>query len=107
MSRRALAAAALGVLLALLLAGCASFKKEGDAPASVSGGATYVLVVDAPGDLRKLLQTYLDLARSQGAGDSDTITSVELDRPAAASPAQVRSLLETEGYFNPDVHVRR
>jgi translocation and assembly module TamA len=102
------AAAALGMLLALLLAGCAglssSDKQQGDAPAAA--GATFELFIDAPGDLRKLLQTYLDLARFQGHVDAD-FTSVELDRLIAASPAQVRSLLETEGYFSPEVQVRR
>jgi translocation and assembly module TamA len=111
MSVRAGLPAALGVLLTLLLSGCAGLpfgnKQEGDTPAAgAPGGANYQLLVDAPGDLRKLLQTYLDLARFQGAPDSD-ITSVELDRLIAASPAQARALLETEGYFNPEVHVRR
>ncbi len=67
----------------------------------------YRLVVEAPGDLRNLLQSYLDLGRFQGAADTDRITSGELNRLIGAAPAQARSLLETEGYFNAVVTVER
>ena len=67
----------------------------------------YRLEVEAPGELRTLLTTYLDLARFQSAPESEDITPAEVDRLIAAAPAQVRSLLETEGYFNPEVQVGR
>ena len=51
-----------------------------------------------------LLLQYLDLARFQRHGD-DRITRGELNRLLAATPAQARSLLETEGYFRADVRV--
>jgi translocation and assembly module TamA len=70
-------------------------------------GAAYRLVVVAPGNLRDLLQTYLDLGRFQGEADADRITSSELSRLITAAPAQARSLLETEGYFRAQVKVER
>lgn len=98
-------------LLAALLGGCAHLpfgsKEETATPAQASGHAIYELQVEAPNDLRRLLLTYLDLARFQRLPDTDTITSVELDRLIAAAPAQARALLETEGYFNAQVHVTR
>jgi translocation and assembly module TamA len=74
---------------------------------SASASVAYSLEVDAPRDLRTLLLTYLDLARFQGAAQADSITSAELTRLANAAPAQARSLLETEGYFNAQVTIDR
>ncbi len=65
---------------------------------------TWNLEIDAPEELRPLLQQYLDLARFQRHGD-DRITRGELNRLLAATPSQARSLLETVGYFRADVHV--
>jgi translocation and assembly module TamA len=112
MTFRAAAVAAL-VALASLSSGCGSlpfFSRNDDADkakAPVSGPALYELEINAPGDLRKLLAEYLDLARFQKAPETEGITSVEIDRMVAAAPAQVRSLLETEGYFNAGVQVQR
>ena len=69
--------------------------------------AAYSLVIDAPAALRALLLAYLDLARFQNVGDTDSVTPAELDRLIAAAPAQARSLLETEGYFAAVVTVQR
>lgn len=108
--------AVAAVLAVLWLAGCSSLpflSKKDDAQAVDAAAdtpverAVYELDIEAPGDLRKLLQSYLDLARFQNAPATESITSVELDRLIAAAPAQVRSLLETEGYFNPGVRVSR
>lgn len=78
------------------------------APAASSAAeATYHLEVDAPRDLRTLLVTYLDLARFEGAAQAEGITEGELNRLANASPAQAKTLLETEGYFAADVTVSR
>ena len=112
---RTLAVLASGVVL-LGTGGCASVKKlfgdesaeEVDATAAAKPTVTlYQLDIDAPGDLRTLLQTYLDLARFQKVPEGEDITSAEIDRLVAAAPAQARALLETEGYFNPQVTVRR
>lgn len=59
--------------------------------------------VAAPEDLRRLLLRYLDVARFTGSDGTDTITLSELSRLIAAAPAQARSLLETEGYFQAQV----
>jgi len=75
--------------------------------ASAPSTVAYRVAVDAPKDLEKLLVTYLDLARFQNAPQTDGITNAELVRLAAASPAQARQLLETEGYFNAQVTVTR
>ena len=64
----------------------------------------YRLEVRAPGPLRALLVQHLDLARFREQPD---ISAVEIGRLVAAAPAQVRALLETEGYFKPEVEVRR
>ena len=69
--------------------------------------AVYQLEVVAPSALRPLLTNYLDLSRFQNAPETEGITAAELDRLIAAAPAQARSLLETEGYFNAEVEVAR
>ena len=110
MSARAASARMLSLLLLVsLLAGCASlpfFGKDADADAPVEPLVPlYRLEVRAPGTLEQLLLDYLDLARFQSAPASEAITAAELQRLAAAAPAQVRSLLETAGYFDPEVKV--
>ncbi len=120
--RAACIAACLAGAIALLgLGGCASVTRlfQSDDPAATAAIAAaaavaakpavpvYRLEVLAPSELRTLLLTYLDLARFQSAPESEDITPAEVDRLIAAAPAQVRSLLETEGYFNPEVKVAR
>jgi translocation and assembly module TamA len=88
----------------LLLAAWVSAPWAADEPADAPAAEAptrlaYELAIEGPADLRKLLQTYLDLARFQNVGESDAITVAELDRLVAGAPAQARSLLETEGYF--------
>jgi translocation and assembly module TamA len=97
--------------------GCASVKNlfydetPADAAAASAAAkpsvAVYRLDVEAPSELRTLLMTYLDLSRFQNVPQSEDITPAEIDRLIAAAPAQVRALLETEGYFNPEVTVAR
>jgi len=65
------------------------------------------LVVDAPAQLRTLLLRNLDLARLAALTGAETPDESEWLRLIAAAPAQVRELLETEGYFQPDVKVER
>lgn len=79
------------------------------APADAAPAPTvaYRIEVLAPDELRRLLLEYLDLARFQNAPQTGGITNAELIRLAAASPAQARSLLETEGYFNARITVAR
>ena len=49
------------------------------AAASAAAEAVYRLEVEAPGDLRTLLTTYLDLARFQSTAQVDRITPIELN----------------------------
>lgn len=66
--------------------------------------AAYHLEVRAPNPLRDLLVRHLDLARFREQPD---ISVVEIGRLIAAAPAQARSLLEPEGYFNASIDVKR
>jgi translocation and assembly module TamA len=110
---RAVLRAALCALLAATLGGCASMPFFGSKAGSGSDAALtaeapqYQFEVVAPEPLDKLLDTYLDLARFRNAPRTDAITVGELDRLAALAPAQARSLLETEGYFNAAVTTER
>jgi translocation and assembly module TamA len=113
----------LVVGVALLLPGLAAAQLEADddpaappaeaAPATPDSGAAtleagrsgaYRLEVRAPKALRELLLRHLDLARFREQPD---ISPVEVGRLLAATPAQVRSLLEPEGYFNARIEVQR
>jgi translocation and assembly module TamA len=112
--RRA-AACAAALLLALALPSCALLGHDrkaeaGKDAASSDDGPTVAMVeleVDAPGDLKPLLENNLDLARLRRLAGRETVSDTELARLVAAAPAQVRELLETEGYFDPVVQVTR
>ena len=100
---------------ALGLPGCASFslpgfgaaKSDAQARPEEVSVAVFVFDVQAPEPLRQLLLRHLDLARFQSAPAADSITTSELERLMRAAPAQARTLLETEGYFNAEVGVSR
>ncbi|HEX3139923.1 MAG TPA: BamA/TamA family outer membrane protein, partial [Rhizobacter sp.] len=79
----------------------------GAAASAPEAGIAYRLSIEAPDELKKMLQTYLDLARFQNAPQTGGITNAELVRLTNASPSQARQLLETEGYFNAVVTVSR
>jgi translocation and assembly module TamA len=98
------------VLLAAGLAGCGALpwrKADPAAPPPEVLHDMYRLEVQAPEGLAPLLTRYLDLGRFQRGSDADRITTAELDRLVAAAPLQARGLLETEGYFNAEVDVKR
>ncbi|MEO7150593.1 MAG: BamA/TamA family outer membrane protein [Burkholderiaceae bacterium] len=106
------ACAALACSAALLLGGCAAIKnvlspQAAETPASAPSPVR--LEVDAPGPLERLLRTHLDLARLPrlAVGSGVEIEPAELDRLVAVAPEQVRELLATEGYFDPEVEVAR
>lgn len=99
------------IALALLLGACANgpFWAEKKAPAEPKPVLIpmYELDIDAPGDLRRFLSRYLDLARFQTSPERDGVSEGELNRLIASAPAQARALLETEGYFNAEVKAAR
>jgi translocation and assembly module TamA len=70
-------------------------------------GLVYRLEVQAPSSIKKLLLSYLDLARFQSVTDANTITREELTRLANAAPEQAKALLETQGYFSAQAKVSR
>jgi translocation and assembly module TamA len=64
------------------------------------------VVIEAPSALRDLLQRHLDLVRL-GLFQPGDVAESEWSRLIDATPAQARSLLQTEGYFNPQVLLQR
>ena len=98
------------VLVALLGSGCALLKPppppaEAETPAAEP--VPLNVTVQAPKDLRELLEKYLDVVRLPELARGEKIDATELDRLVAAAPAQARALLETEGYFDAEVQAER
>lgn len=104
-------------LLALLLqAGCALLPAPPAAAPEVSvdkgaedsaGAAPVRVEIVAPRDLKALLERYLDLVRLGTLARDDTIDDSEWTRLIDATPAQARELLQTEGFFAPQVKTTR
>jgi len=98
------AAAVLAVQWAL--AGCAALKP--DAPSAAPAAAPQLrLTIAAPAEQRRLLETYLDLARLGVVAPGEVLSDAELRRLSAAAPAQARGLLATQGFMDPTVTARR
>ena len=101
------------VMAAVLLGGCSSlpfFKSDDEKtePPREPEVTLYEFEVDTSSDrARTLLLEYMDLARFQKAPKADAISGPEIDRLAIAAPAQARALLETEGYFDPEVKIEQ
>jgi translocation and assembly module TamA len=64
------------------------------------------LEIDAPNELRTLLERHLDLVRL-GRISREEVDDSEWSRLIDAAPVQVRELLQTEGYFQPVVTMER
>ena len=115
---RTLAALAAGLVVGLG-SGCASLQapppdeaaSAAAAPAPASPPAPSAsplrVSVQAPRELRILLERYLDVARLAELARGESLDASELDRLVAAAPAQARELLQTEGYFDAQVTARR
>jgi translocation and assembly module TamA len=54
-----------------------------------------------------LLERHLDLARLATVARGERLGDSELSRLIDAAPAQVRELLQTEGYFEPEMQIQR
>lgn len=114
-ARMMFARAAALLVAALLLAGCAALKpgpeqtpdQQTANETAPAGEAAYSLRIEAPDDLRKLLEQFLDIARYRRTGNAESLTDPELARLVAATPQQARALLETQGYFTAQVDVER
>ena len=72
-------------------------------PAAQAAGLQYAVHVDAPGPLRAMLEEHLDLLRFRG---SARIDDEQLRRLVRVAPEQIRTLMATEGYYAPDIHVQ-
>ena len=108
--------AAAALAAALLLAGCAALggaPAAGDAaqgataPPTVPAAAQALGVeIEAPAELKALLERHLDLVRL-GRLARDEVADSEWSRLIDATPSQARDLLQTEGYFAPRVTLTR
>ena len=96
-------------MVAMLAGGCALLPQDAADPGAASAdlSSSLRLVVEAPDDLRSLLEQYLDLARVQRLRGDEAVDDAEWTRLAAAAPAQARELLQTEGYFEAQASVQR
>ena len=78
---------------ALLLSGCSLLSKDRNSP-SAAGPASFTLEVQAPKDVRELLQEHMELQRYRQLSD---LRRSELSRPLGAADSNIRSLLGTMG----------
>jgi translocation and assembly module TamA len=99
--------AALG--MAALVSGCALLPAAPtpDALPAPPPAPPVQLEVQAPPELAALLNAHLDLARLAVLAAGEAIDPGELERLLAATPRQALGLLQTEGYFEPRIEVRR
>ena len=116
---------AVALATALLLGGCAglrpgsSVNPAANPPSTSAGPATALtpdqaaaqarrvgIVIEAPAPLKTLLERNLDIVRL-GRVALDELDDSEWSRLIDASPAQVRELLQTEGYFAAEVTLER
>jgi translocation and assembly module TamA len=81
-----------------LLIACVALAQE--APAAA---VNYTVEVNAPGTLAGLLRDNLDLVRWRG---NPRLDLPQLRRLVKDAPAQVRTLVATEGYYSPNIEVR-
>lgn len=91
---------------ALLLSGCSLLSpkdKEAETMGiDTSGPAAFTLEVEAPKEMRELLEKHLELKRFRYQPD---LQRRELTRLLGATDANVRELIGTLGYFSPTVTV--
>ncbi|MRW87658.1 BamA/TamA family outer membrane protein [Pseudoduganella sp. FT26W] len=70
------------------------------AAAQSAEGLKYEVRIDAPTDVRELLEHNLDLVRFRG---NDRIDREQLQRLVRVAPEQIRTLVATDGYYSPVV----
>ncbi|MGE4241262.1 autotransporter assembly complex protein TamA [Ramlibacter sp.] len=97
-------ARSLLLILASLLAPALAVA-QAPAPGGVDANApSFDLVVEAPGDLRELLERHLELRRYREVSDLD---DVEIQRLIVLAERDARQLLGTRGYFSPTIRIAR
>ncbi|WP_455556857.1 autotransporter assembly complex protein TamA [Comamonas sp.] len=88
---------------ALLLSGCSLLSKDTNGAAIANGPASFDLEVQAPEDVRELLETHMELQRFRNLSD---LRRSELSRLLGAADANIRSLVGTLGYFSPTIELQ-
>lgn len=91
----------VGRLALLVLAGAALL---GGALARAEAELPYRIQLQAPAAQRPLLEDHLDLYRWRG---HERLDEAQLGRLLEQAPEQVRSLLASEGFYTPLVHIER
>ncbi|WP_229258662.1 autotransporter assembly complex protein TamA [Duganella rivi] len=71
--------------------------------AQAAEGFKYEVHIDAPREVRELLEHNLDLVRFRG---NDRIDREQLQRLVRVAPEQIRTLVATDGYYSPVVSAR-
>ena len=100
--------ASILIATALILSGCSLLPKKDDPSsgdptvAAASGKPAFSLEVDAPKEVRDILEKHLELRRFQHQPD---LQRRELTRLLGATDANVRDLIGTLGFFSPTVTV--
>ena len=90
------------LVAALLLYGPARLVAQAlPAPSSASTEAAFELHIEAPDDLREMLERHLELLRYRALAD---LSDSELDRLLTAARQDTQNLVATLGYFSPDIH---
>lgn len=89
---------------ALLLSGCSLLSKDKSqdarAASSVTGDPSFALQIEAPDDVRELLEKHMELQRFRYQSD---LQRRELSRLLGAADKNIRNLIGTLGYFNPTI----
>jgi len=89
---------------AVLLSGCSLLSKEKSqdarAASSVTGDPSFALQIEAPDDVRELLEKHMELQRFRYQSD---LQRRELSRLLGAADKNIRNLIGTLGYFNPTI----
>ncbi|WP_229256551.1 autotransporter assembly complex protein TamA [Duganella lactea] len=68
--------------------------------AQAADGLQYEVRIEAPAEVRELLQDNLDLVRYRG---NERIDREQLQRLVRVAPEQIRTLVATDGYYSPEV----
>lgn len=99
---------AVFLVLSALMSGCAGLREDaGGAGPRADASPVLRLEVEAPRPLKDLLAKHLQLARVNALAGGEPLPDGEIDRLVAAAPAEVQALLDTEGYFNARIDIRR
>ena len=90
---------------ALLLSGCSLLpskenSRDAQAVSSVTGEPSFTLKVEAPDDVRQLLEKHMELQRFRQQPD---LQRRELARLLGAADTNIRNLIGTLGYFHPTI----